>query len=109
LLLSSILSPSLKNHLSSSEHFGDLVQFKLRYKVEWLVDFETEVFAESTGLNLISFVEIDDLPFLCLGSIVAPDLNWVSFDIFSSSNIKNLVVGPVDELVVFVLEDLEPS
>jgi hypothetical protein len=36
-------------------------------------------------------------------------LNWVSFNVFASSNIKDLVVGPVDELVVLILEDLEPS
>jgi hypothetical protein len=35
-------------------------------------------------------------------------LDWCCFFILTSSNIKDLVVGPVDELVVFEFEDLPP-
>jgi hypothetical protein len=70
---------------------------------------ETEVFVKSLRLYGLSFVKIDNLPLLGFGSIVTPNLNWVSFFILSSSNIKDLVVRPVNELVVLILEDLEPS
>jgi hypothetical protein len=41
--------------------------------------------------------------------VVTPDSNLLSFNIFSSSDIEDLVVGPVDELAVLILENLEPS
>jgi hypothetical protein len=41
-------------------------------------------------------------------SVVTLDANLLTFFIFASTNIKDLVVGPVDELTVLVLEDLEP-
>jgi len=46
---------------------------------------------------------------LGFASVVAPNLNWVSFFIFTTSYIKNLIVVPVDELVVLILEYLPPS
>jgi hypothetical protein len=42
-------------------------------------------------------------------SVVTPDTNLMAFFVFTSSNIKDLVVGPIDELAVLILEDLEPS
>jgi len=33
----------------------------------------------------------------------------LSFLIFATSNIKNFIVRPIDELFIFVLENLEPS
>jgi hypothetical protein len=78
--------------------------------VEWSVAVEVKFFIQSLSLNLVSFIKIDNLPFLCFAAIVAPNLNWVSFCIFSSSYIKYLVVlNKVDELIVLVFEDLEPS
>jgi len=41
-------------------------------------------------------------------SVVTLDANGMTFLVFASCNIKDLVVGPVDELTVLVLEDLEP-
>jgi hypothetical protein len=70
---------------------------------------EAKFFIQSLSLNLASFIKIKNLPFLGLGTIVTPNLNWVSFFISSSSYIKGFVVSPVDELVVLILEDLEPS
>jgi hypothetical protein len=70
---------------------------------------KTKFFIQSLGLNLASFVKIEDLPFLCFRSIVAPYLNWVSFNVLTSSYIKDLVIGPVDELALLISEDLEPS
>jgi hypothetical protein len=46
---------------------------------------------------------------LVLSSIVAPNTYCLSFFIFASSNIKNLVVIPVHELAVLILENLPPS
>jgi hypothetical protein len=70
---------------------------------------ETKLFAKDFSSNCIRFVEINNLPFLSLGSIVAIYLDFMTFFIFATLNIKDLIVGPVDELVVLVLEDLEPS
>jgi hypothetical protein len=85
------------------------IEWKLGDKVEWSVDMESKVFAYTLGLNGLCFVKIDHIPDLSFRSIVAPYLNWVAFLVFSSSDIKDLVVGPVDELVVLILEDLEPA
>jgi hypothetical protein len=70
---------------------------------------ETEIFVKSLRLYCLSFVKIDNLPLLGFGSIVTPNLNWVSFFILSSSDIEDFAVVPVDELVVLILEDLPPS
>jgi hypothetical protein len=52
LLLSYILSPSLEDHVGSTKHFSNSVEWKLRDKVEWSVDVEAELFIESLGLGL---------------------------------------------------------
>jgi hypothetical protein len=70
---------------------------------------ETKLSIDSLGSSLVCLVEIQNLPFLGFSSIVTPHLNWVSFFILSLFDIKDLVVGPVHELVVLILEDLEPS
>jgi hypothetical protein len=90
-------------------HFNNSIEWKFRNKVEWSIDIETEFFIKSLGFSLSSLVKIKDLPFLSFGTVVTMYLDWVSFFIFSSSNIKDLVAGEVDELIVIVLEDLEPS
>jgi hypothetical protein len=53
---------------------------------------ETEVFVNSLGGNLIGLVEIDDLPLLVLASIVTPYSNSLTFYVFTSFDIKYLVV-----------------
>jgi hypothetical protein len=70
---------------------------------------ETEVFVKSLSLWALILIKIKDSPSLGSSSIVTPYLNWVSFFILATSNIKDLVIRPVDELVVLILEDLEPS
>jgi hypothetical protein len=109
LLLSLVLSPSLKDHVGSTKHLSYSVEWKLRYKIEWSIDMESKFFIESLSLNLISFIKIKYSPLLSSGSVIVKYLNWVSFNIFTSSDIKCLSVGPVDELILFVLEELEPS
>jgi len=70
---------------------------------------ESEILVETSRLNLISFVLIDNLPSL-IGSIVSSvDLNVLSFSIFSTSNIKGFVVLDIDEVFTIKLEDLPPS
>jgi hypothetical protein len=44
-----------------------------------------------------------------LASIITPDANLLSLLICTSSYIKDLVVRPIEELILFILEDLEPS
>ena len=70
---------------------------------------ESEFFVESLGFKLGGFIKINNLPLLMLSSIVTPNTNCMSFLIFASLDIENLVVGPVNELAVLILEDLEPS
>jgi len=69
----------------------------------------TEFCVQTLGLIRLGFIKIHNIPSLSLGAVVAPNLHWVSFNVFPSSNIKDLAVGPVDELVALILEDLEPS
>jgi hypothetical protein len=70
---------------------------------------EAEIFVQSLGLLFLSFVKIDNLPLLVLSSVVTPNSYGLTFFVFTSFNIKDLVVVPVDELAVLILEDLEPS
>jgi hypothetical protein len=64
LLLSLIVSPSLKDHVGSTKHFSDSIEWKLRDEIEWSIDIETKFFIQSLGLNFISFVKIENSPFL---------------------------------------------
>jgi hypothetical protein len=60
LLLSLVLSPSLKDHVGSTEHLSNSVEWEFRYKVEWSVDVKTKLFIKSLSLNFISFVNIEN-------------------------------------------------
>jgi hypothetical protein len=60
-------------------------------------------------LRTLGFVKINDIPFLGFGSVVTMYLNWASFSIITTFNIKHFTVVPVDELVTLILEDLPPS
>jgi len=70
---------------------------------------ESEFLIKSLGISLSSLVNIDDSPLLMSASIVGPDTNLLSFNIFASSNVKYLLVVEVDELLILILEDLPPS
>ena len=70
---------------------------------------ESEVLVDTLGLWALCFVKIDNLPLLIFASVVTPDANCLTFLVFASFNIKDLVVVPVDELAVLILENLEPS
>jgi hypothetical protein len=70
---------------------------------------ESEFFIKSLGLNLVSLVKIKNVPLLVSTAVVVVHTNSLTFNIFRSSNIKDLVVSPIDELVLLILEKLEPS
>jgi hypothetical protein len=70
---------------------------------------ETEFFIESLGSIIFSFVKIDNIPLLVLSSVVSPNTNCLAFLVLTSFDVEDLAGLPVDELVVFVLEYLEPS
>jgi hypothetical protein len=52
LLLSLVVSPSLEDHVGSSEHLSNSVKWKLRDKIEWSVDVETEFLVQTLGFCL---------------------------------------------------------
>jgi hypothetical protein len=54
-------------------------------------------------------VKIEDLPFLVSLSVISSNTYSLTFFIFGSCNIKYFHVGPIGELSIFILEDLEPS
>jgi hypothetical protein len=70
---------------------------------------ESKLFVNTLGLRSLCFVEIDYLPLLMSTLVVSINTNCMSFFIFSILNFESLVALPVNELVVFVSEYLEPS
>jgi hypothetical protein len=109
LLVSGILSPSLKDNISTTEHLSNSIEWELGDKIEWSIDVESEFFIESLGLKLSGLIKIEYLPLLVLSSVVTPNSNGMAFLVFSPLNIKYLVVTPVDKLAVLILEYLPPS
>jgi hypothetical protein len=109
LLSSNILSPSLQPNIVGTMAFKNSLECKSWSNIEWSVDMEAPFFAHSLGLFSFSFVNIDDLPLLVFASVVAPNSYSLAFNVFSTSNIKDLVVSWVDKLSSFVSEQLEPS
>jgi hypothetical protein len=64
LLVSGILSPSLKDNVSTTKHLSNSVEWKLGDKVEWSIDVEAKFFIKSLSSSLFSLVKIKNLPFL---------------------------------------------
>jgi hypothetical protein len=64
LLVSGILSPSLKDNVSTTEHLSNSIEWKLGDKVEWSIDVEAKFFIQSLSSSLFSLVKIKNLPFL---------------------------------------------
>jgi len=101
-------SPSSQVVPMVSMHGNDSLHWHFGSDVEWSVDVEAEFFIESLGLKIFSIISVDNLPSLVLSIMTLPDNNWLSFSVFTSRDIKNLVVLDVDELFTSVLEDLPP-
>jgi hypothetical protein len=70
---------------------------------------EAELLVESLLLRSLVLVKIEYIPLLVLSSVVTPDAYCLSFNILSSLNIENFAALPVNELVVLILENLEPA
>jgi len=104
-----VVSPSSHPDVVGTVALNDSIEWKLRDQVERSVDMETEVFVETLGLVTLCFVKINNLPLLMSASIIAPNTYWVTFFILSSFDIKDFATLPIDELVVLILEYLEPS
>ena len=62
LLLSGVSSPSLEDHVGSTKHLGNLIQRKLRNKIEWSIDVKSELLVETLSLNLVSLIEVNNIP-----------------------------------------------
>jgi hypothetical protein len=70
---------------------------------------ETELLVEALSSYLISLIKINNLPLLSFTSVVSKDTNCLTFFVLAAFDIKYLIVGPVNELIVLVFEYLEPS
>jgi hypothetical protein len=74
---------------------------------------ETEFFVEALSSDLVSLVNIDNLPSLVgivfIVAISRSDNECLTFFILLVFNFKDLVVGWVHEEFSIELEDLEPS
>jgi hypothetical protein len=102
-------SPSLQPNIVGTVAFHHSVEWKLGNNIEWSVDMESEVFADSLNLRSLCFVKINNIPLLSSASVVLEDTNCLAFFVLSSFNIEDSRILPIDELVVLISEHLEPS
>jgi hypothetical protein len=109
LLSSSVLSPSSEVHVVSTMSFNNSLHWKSGSEVEWSVGMETEISDESLFLDLFSFINVDNLPFLVGTSISLVYLNVLVFNILVSFDIKDSVVFDVCNEFSFKNEELPPS
>jgi len=77
-------SPSSQVDPVVSMHSDNSLHWHSRPDVEWSVDMEAKFFVQSLGFNLISFINVDDLPFLVSSVVALPDDNWLSFSILTT-------------------------
>jgi hypothetical protein len=104
-----VVSPSLDGNIVGSNTLSNSVEWKFGNEIEWSVHMETPIFVQSLSLWSSGFVEIFNIPSLSESSIVTPNTNSSAFFVLLSFNVKNFAALPVNELVLFKLEDLEPS
>jgi hypothetical protein len=107
--LSNIVSPSLEDHVGSSEHLSNSVEWEFRDKIEGSVNVETEFFIQSLGLSFWSFVKINYSPSLSNTVAVFPNSDFLSFSISCRSVKNSFILLEVDELRSRVFEKLPPS
>jgi len=91
LLLSDIVSPSLKTKVCGTNALYNSVEWKLRDKVEWSVNVEAEFLVQSLGFNLFLLVKVKDFPSLVSSIVSTMYLNFLTLNIFTLVNIKALV------------------
>jgi hypothetical protein len=95
--------------VSTSSPFNNSSHWHSRSDVEWSVHFKAEIFVHSLGYYILDLVSIDDLPSL-VGTVVSiPCDDLSSFLISSTMDIKALSVLDIDEVLIFISEDLPPS
>jgi hypothetical protein len=109
LLSISILSPSLKPDIVSTMALSNSLHWESWSNIERPVDMESKLFIESFGPDWFGLVKIDNFPSLISSLLVSVNDNSLSFNILGSINWNSFVVGWIDELVIFILEHLEPS
>jgi hypothetical protein len=109
LLRSVVSSPSLHHDIVGTNTLSNSSEWKFGDQVEWSVDMESKVFVDSLGLWSLSFIKIYNIPLLSFSTVVIKYTNCLSFLVFVSFDVKNLVALPVDELISLVSKDLEPS
>jgi hypothetical protein len=59
---------------------------------------EAKLFVESLGSDWLSFVKIDDIPFLVVSIMSLVSNNWLSFSVLVSIDVEASLVLPVDEV-----------
>jgi hypothetical protein len=109
LLCSYILSPSLEPHIVGAMAFSNSLHWKSRSDIERSIDIESKFFIKTLSFSFFCFIKIDDSPFLISFTCISCNTDCLTFFIFRACNIKNFTTGPVNELVLLVLEYLEPS
>jgi len=109
LLLSHVVSPSLQPNVVGTMALSNSLERHSRSEVEWSVNVESEFRVETLLSILFSLVEINNLPLLTFAFVICPNTNSLSFLVLGIFHIKHLTALPVDELVVLILEHLEPS
>jgi hypothetical protein len=108
LLCFHIVSPSLQGNIVGTDTLNNSLHWQSRSNVEWSVDMETEVVVDSLGSYSISFIKIYYTPLLSSSICVTVNYNCMSFFILFILNTKCFRGLPIDELVLLVLEYLEP-
>jgi hypothetical protein len=108
-----VLSPSLQPNVVGTVALSNSLHGHSWSDVEWSVDVEPEFFIETLSSNLISFVNVDNLPSLVgiffIVTISIVDNDGGSFFILRWCYFKNLVVSWINKEFTVVLEYLEPS
>jgi hypothetical protein len=108
LLFGNSLSPSSEINVVGSMDFSDSLHWKSGSEVEWSVDVESEIFMKSLSLDTLCLINIDDLPFLVLSIVFLPGKDFTSFFISIMINVKYFMINNVDEVFLFIFEELEP-
>jgi hypothetical protein len=63
---------------------------------------------KSLSLDTLCLINIDDLPFLVLSIVFLPGKDFTSFFISIMINVKYFMINNVDEVFLFIFEELEP-
>ena len=108
LLRLSLVSISSDDEVSASD-FNDSAHPHLGHNIEWSISEESEVAIQSLDGFSGYGIAVTNSPFL-VGSVVSiGNSNISSFSIMATLNFKNLLVMNIGELIVSIIEELEPA